>query len=59
MHHASPDQIIAHVDLLRAVDRLLKEAEEVRAKRDALTQLLALQVPSDRPPKERKGGTPG
>jgi hypothetical protein len=45
MHKTSPYQIIAHVDLLRSVDRLLKESEELRAKRDALTKLLSVQVP--------------
>jgi hypothetical protein len=43
MSRATPDQIIAHVDLLRAVDRLLTQAEVVRQKRDALERLL----PSD------------
>ena len=41
MSRNTPDQIIAHVDLLRAVDRLLLEAEVVREKREFLDQLLA------------------
>jgi hypothetical protein len=40
MRRATTDQIIAHVDLLRAVDRLLTQAEIVRAKREALDRLL-------------------
>ena len=40
------DQIIAHVDLLRAVDRLLAEAEVVRGKRDALAE----SIRRDQPP---------
>jgi hypothetical protein len=41
MSRATPDQIVAHVDLLRAVDRLLSAAEAVRARREALDRLLA------------------
>ncbi len=40
MSQATPEQIIAHVDLLRALDRLLTQAEVVRQKRDALERLL-------------------
>jgi hypothetical protein len=41
MSRANTDQIIAHVDLLRSLDRLLREAEAVRRKRAALDKLLA------------------
>ena len=41
MSRATPDQIVAHVDLLRAVDRLLTAAEVVRHKREALDRLLS------------------
>lgn len=30
MNRTQPEQVIAHVDLLRAVDRLLEDAETVR-----------------------------
>jgi hypothetical protein len=40
MSRATPDRIIAHVDLLRAVDRLLVQAQTVREKREALDRLL-------------------
>ena len=40
MSRATPDRIIAQVDLLRAVDRLLMQAETVREKREALDRLL-------------------
>jgi hypothetical protein len=40
MSRITPDQIIAHVDLLRAVDRLLAEARTLREKREALCRLL-------------------
>jgi hypothetical protein len=51
MSRATPDQIIAHVDLLRAVDRLLSESEAVRRKRDTLDQILSIGT-EDR---QRKG----
>ncbi len=41
MSRATPDQIVAHIDLLRAVDRLLADAEVVREKRDTLERLLS------------------
>lgn len=37
----SPDTILAHVQLLRSVDRLLEQAADVREKRNALDQLLS------------------
>jgi hypothetical protein len=46
MSRNTPDQIIAHVDLLRAVDRLLELAQVVRQKRETLDQLLTPN-PSD------------
>lgn len=39
MRRATPDQIIAHAALLRAVDRLLEQANEVRERRDNLDRL--------------------
>ena len=39
------DRMQAHVDLLRAVDRLLIEAEIVRARRAVLDRSLAAQLP--------------
>jgi len=48
MSRTSPDQIIAHVDLLRSLDRLLRQAETVRRKREALDKLLS--DPADTPP---------
>ena len=44
MPQATPDLVIAHVDLLLAVDRLLQQAQSVRAKREALGQLLSGQT---------------
>lgn len=40
MSRTNPNQIIAHVDLLRAVDRLLMDAQTVREKREVLERLL-------------------
>jgi len=37
---ATPEQIIAHVGLFRAVDRLLADADEVRRARAELARLL-------------------
>ena len=50
MSRATPDQIIAHVDLLRAVDRLLEQAEAVREKRETLEQLLTDPADAHRQP---------
>jgi hypothetical protein len=47
MSRTTPDQIIAHVELLRAVDRLLAQAQIVREKRDTLDRLLAESGPPD------------
>ncbi len=49
----SPDRIIAHVELLRAVDRLLVQADAVREKRALLEQLLPelAGTPARRAPK--------
>ncbi len=44
MNRTQPEQVIAHVDLLRAVDRLLEDAETVRAKRLVLNNLVADQT---------------
>jgi hypothetical protein len=52
------DQIIAHVDLLRAVDRLLQQAEEVREKRDALAESIQQGRQGTSPDREGKGGAP-
>ncbi len=41
MSRSTPDRIIAHVDLLRAVDRLLTQANTVREKREVLDRLLS------------------
>jgi hypothetical protein len=40
MGRHNPDPLVAHVDLLRAVDRLLEQAQVVREKRNALDRLL-------------------
>jgi predicted membrane GTPase involved in stress response len=53
MSHTTPDHIIAHVDLLRAVDKLLKQADAVRDKREALERLLSSGQGDDR----RQAGT--
>ena len=53
MSHTNPDQIIAHVDLLRAVDRLLSEAQTVRKKREILE--LILTGSSDNQPDSEAG----
>jgi hypothetical protein len=42
--NANPDQIIAHVALLRAVDRLLTDADEVRERREELERLISKSV---------------
>jgi hypothetical protein len=41
---ATPDQISAHVSLLRAVDRILIDSEELRQKRENLERLMSGQV---------------
>lgn len=59
MSQASTDQIIAHVDLIRAVDRLLEQAQLVRDKREILARLLPAHEGSDPAPNRnapRKGG---
>jgi hypothetical protein len=48
MSRTTPDQIIAHVDLLRAVDRLLTDAQIVREKREVLDRLLSPNQPAKR-----------
>lgn len=48
MSKPNPNQILAHVELLRAVDRLLIEAETVRKKRDQLTQEISRASDDDR-----------
>jgi hypothetical protein len=40
MSRSTPEQIIAHVALLRAVDRLLEQAQVVRQRRETLERLL-------------------
>jgi hypothetical protein len=54
MSRTTPDQIVAHADLLRAVDRLLAQAEAVRAKREALDRLLFPNPEDHRPADERE-----
>jgi hypothetical protein len=54
---ATPDTVIAHVDLLRAVDRLLDQADRLREKRDALNRTLATNVSSDDPKQPQQKGT--
>jgi hypothetical protein len=52
MSRATPDQIIAHADLLHAVDGLLTQADVVRKKRAMLDRLLtgeADESPSPEP----------
>ena len=44
------DQIIAHIELLRSVDRLLTAADTLREKRVALDQLLRDNQPSPTSP---------
>jgi hypothetical protein len=41
MSRATPDPLIAHADLLHAVDKLLSAAETVREKRDVLDRLFS------------------
>jgi hypothetical protein len=50
MTRTTPEQIIAHVDLLHAVDRLLTQAEIVREKREALDRLLSNGATDQRRP---------
>jgi hypothetical protein len=45
MSRIQPDGVIAHVELLRSVDRLLTAAEVVRQKRAALDRLLRDESP--------------
>jgi hypothetical protein len=54
---ATPDQVIAHVDLLRAVDRLLEQAQVVREKRATLDRLIT--PPTDRRTTTADGETGG
>jgi hypothetical protein len=51
MSRATPDQIIAHADLLHAVDRLLAQAQIVREKRDILEQLWTAHTQAGPPDK--------
>ena len=44
MSRATPDQILAHVQLLRSVDELLAQAEAVRESRNALDRALSTSV---------------
>jgi hypothetical protein len=51
-HHTSrdtSDRVIAHADLLRALDRLLEEAQTVRQKRETLERLLSGRMAEQRP----------
>lgn len=50
---SSPDAIIAHAELLRAVDRLLVCADEVRTKRNALESVV--NSLTEKPRKRREG----
>ncbi len=43
----APNAILAHVQLLRAVDQLLTQADVVRERREALEQLLSAD-PADK-----------
>jgi hypothetical protein len=52
---ATPDQIIAHIGLLRAVDRLLRDADEVRAKKESLERLIS--APNSERESDREGAT--
>lgn len=45
---SEPEQVIAHVKLLRAVDRLLEAAEKLRQCRDSLDQALKQGVRDER-----------
>jgi hypothetical protein len=57
---SSPETILAHVDLLRAVDELLTQADSVRAKRNALNRLFSENPEPgrcpDRPANTRESG---
>jgi hypothetical protein len=55
LSRASTDPITAHVELLRAVDRLLAEAQAVRDKRAALDRLLSDRAGAPAPAAERQG----
>jgi hypothetical protein len=57
MSRTNTDQIIAHVDLLRSIDRLLSQAEIVRKKRVALDKLLS--DPADTLPPDDTSKTEG
>lgn len=56
MSRTTPDQIIAHVDLLHAVDRLLFHAELVRQKRETLERMLSAPADTDRERPVQVGG---
>jgi hypothetical protein len=43
MTQPSIRRIIAHADLLRAVDRLLEQADDLRSKRDEIGRLFAAE----------------
>jgi hypothetical protein len=53
MYQPSTDQIIAHADFLRAVDRFLRDVEELRIKREAISRLVREQT-EPRPRQQRK-----
>ena len=57
MSRNTPDQVIAHMDLLRAVDRLLVQAQTVREKREALER--ALSAPTDNRVRQTTSKTEG
>jgi len=50
MIQTTADRLIAHVNLLRAVDRLLRDADEVRKTREELFRAAGVEVPDEEEP---------
>jgi hypothetical protein len=48
MNHASPDQLVAYVEFIRAVEQLLADAEAVKERHKALNSATAPSGDPDR-----------
>ena len=55
MKQSTPDRVIAHVDLLRAVDKLLSQADQVREKREVLNRSVPERTDNVTPTDKRAG----
>jgi hypothetical protein len=55
MKPGEPDDVIAHAELLRAVDKMLSDADEVRRKREALFGPIQAREESRRAKRGKRG----